>query len=90
LLQGIQNQVSLHRARHAPAHDTPGEHIDHKSDVDKPGPGGDEGEISHPELIGARRRELPVNAIERALRILVSNGRAAAFPAQLPFASLRT
>src|SRR5216683_6052990 len=35
LLQRVQDQFGVHRARHAPADDAPGEHIDHKRDVNE-------------------------------------------------------
>src|SRR5713226_4605874 len=35
LLQRVQDQFGMHRARHAPADDAPCEHIDHKRDVNE-------------------------------------------------------
>jgi len=38
LLQRVQDQFGVHRARHAPADDAPGEYIDHERHVHEPGP----------------------------------------------------
>ena len=39
LFQRVQNQFGVHRARHPPANDTPGEYVDHEGHVDEAGPG---------------------------------------------------
>jgi len=66
LFQGIQDEVGSHRTDDAPAHDAPGKDINHKGHIDKALPGRDVGEIGCPELIGALRLELAMNAIQRA------------------------
>src|SRR5208337_761089 len=38
LLQRVQDQFGMHRARHPPADDAPGEYIDHERDVNEAGP----------------------------------------------------
>ena len=52
------------RAGDPPADDAPGIGVDHEGDVDKAGPGGDVGEVRHPERIGPSRLELAVHPIE--------------------------
>jgi hypothetical protein len=39
LLQGVENEARLRRARHPPADDPPGEGVDHEGDIDEPLPG---------------------------------------------------
>jgi hypothetical protein len=58
VLQRIEGQVTPERAGRAPAYDPAREHIDHERHVDKPAPGCHVGEVRHPQLIGACRREL--------------------------------
>jgi hypothetical protein len=81
LFQRVENEFRVHRARHAPADDAAGKHVDHESDVDEPTPRRDEREIGDPQLIRTRRGELPVDAIERTLGMLVRDRRPSALPA---------
>ena len=48
LLQRIEHKPGLRVARHPPADNAPGEHVDHKGDVNEALPGGNLGEIRHP------------------------------------------
>ena len=47
-VEGVQGQVGAQAGRHLPAHDHPGEHIQHERDVGPAGVGADVGEIGHP------------------------------------------
>ena len=70
LLEGVQHELRLQRGRHAPADDAPGEGVDDKRDVDKSAPGRDVREIGEPELIGPRRRGVPLDEITPFWRVL--------------------
>ena len=45
-----------HRGGGPPAHDPPGEHVDHERDVDHAGPGRDVGEVRDPQPVRGRAR----------------------------------
>jgi hypothetical protein len=45
LLQRVEHEAGVRRARHSPAHDPAGISVDHEGDVDKPGPGRDIDEV---------------------------------------------
>ncbi len=47
-----------------PADEAPGVGVDDEGDVDEAGPGGDVGEVRHPERVGPGRLELPVHPVE--------------------------
>jgi hypothetical protein len=66
LLQRVQHEAGVRRAGDAPADDAPGKGVDDEGDIDEAGPGRDVGEVGYPQGVWARRRELPINAIERA------------------------
>src|SRR5215211_4754568 len=68
LLECIEHEAGLGRARHPPADNAPGVGIDHEGDVHKARPGRDIGEVADPKRIRPRRPELPVDPIERARR----------------------
>src|SRR5208337_177114 len=89
LLQRVQDQFGMHRARHAPADDAPGEYIDHERNVYEAGPRRDESKVRHPQLIGTARLELPVDSIERSLRTVVGDGGAALATAHHPLQTER-
>src|SRR3984957_9124316 len=57
LLQRVEYEAGVCRARDPPAHDPAGIGIDHKGDVDKAGPGRDIGEVGEPENIRPWRLE---------------------------------
>jgi hypothetical protein len=75
-LEGVQDQIGGHRLGGPPAGDHPGVHIDAKRHIDKPDPGGDIGEIDHPQLIRPLRLELPLHQILRAWHGRVRSRRA--------------
>ena len=58
LLQGIEDQLGLHRTRHPPADDPAREGVDDERDIDEPCPSGDVGEFREPELVRRRGEEL--------------------------------
>jgi hypothetical protein len=66
LVQCVQHEAGVSRAGGAPADDAPRKGVDDKGDIDEAGPGRDKGEVGYPQGVWARRRELPINAIERA------------------------
>src|SRR6476659_188319 len=73
LLQRVEHEAGVRRARDPPANDPPGIGVDHKGDVDKAGPGRDIGEVGEPEDIRPWRLELAVDVIQRAWRGLVAD-----------------
>lgn len=80
LFQGIENETSMRRPARPPADDSPGVGVNHKSHIDKAAPRRDIGEIGKPESVRRWSRrwsvELPLNAIQRARRRFVADGRA--------------
>src|SRR3954471_20959735 len=66
LLQRVEHEAGVRRARDPPAHDPAGIGVDHKGDVNKAGPGRDIGEVGEPEDIRPWRLELAVDVIQRA------------------------
>src|SRR5205823_1813594 len=75
LLQRIEHEACMRRARGPPAHDPAGISIDHEGNIDEAGPGRDIGEIGKPEDVRPRRLELAVDVIQRAWRGLVADRR---------------
>ena len=69
LLKRIEHEVGTERRRYAPAHNAPREDIDDERRVDEVPPRGDVRKIGHPELIRARRGEVPLDKILRAVRV---------------------
>ena len=76
LFEGIEHKARMRRPADPPADNAAGEHIDNESDVDKPDPGRDAGEIADPEPVRCRGLEVAVHMVERARRCLVAVGRA--------------
>src|SRR6476620_9722056 len=77
LLQRVQDQFGVHRARHAPADDAPCEDIDDERDVDETAPRRYIREIGHPQLIGMTRLELALDQIERPFSARIRDSGAA-------------
>jgi hypothetical protein len=65
LLQRVQHEAGMSRARDTPADDTPRKNVDDEGDIDKTGPRRDVGKVGHPQGVRTRRFELPIDAIER-------------------------
>src|SRR4051795_7965065 len=74
LLKSIEDEVRMRRPRHPPADNAAGEDVDDEGHVDEALPGGDIGEIRHPQGVRMRRPELPVPLVRRARGSLVSDG----------------
>ncbi len=53
LLESIQDEMGLHRARNPPADDPSREGVDDERDMDEARPGRDVGEVREPEPVGA-------------------------------------
>jgi len=84
LLQRVEHEAGVRRARDPPAHDPAGIGVDHKGDVDKAGPGRDIGEVGEPEDIRPWRLELAVDVIQRAWRGLVADRGFDGLPRMIP------
>jgi hypothetical protein len=84
LLQRIEHEACVRRARGSPAHDPSSVGVDDKGDVDKAGPGRDIGEVGEPKDVWPWRLELAVDVIQRAWRSLVANRGPAGFAADDP------
>ena len=75
LLERIEDEVGRQGRRDAPADDPTGEDVDDQRDIDEATPGGDIREVRHPELIRSRRGEVPIDQIERPIRLGSGVGR---------------
>lgn len=62
-VQGIQHQLRLEMVRHRPAHNAPAEHIKDNGPIQESGCGWDVGDTGDPQLVGHRRREIPLYKI---------------------------
>src|SRR5690606_33090358 len=80
LLESIQSQISLQRARHSPSHDAPREHVDHEGHVHEAAPSPNVGQIGNPKLIGACRPEVALDEIQGLGPSLVRSRRPALPP----------
>jgi hypothetical protein len=63
LLERVEYEARMRRARCAPADDPPCERVDDEGDIDEAGPSGDIGEVGHPQRIRPRRVELPIDLV---------------------------
>ena len=75
LLERIEGKIGAQRARHTPPNDPPGKDINDEGRVDEAAPGGDVGEVGHPQLVGTRRHKLAVDQIRRPRRGLIGDRR---------------
>jgi hypothetical protein len=73
LLERVEHEAGLGRARHPPADNAAGISVDHEGHVDEPRPGRDISKVGDPERVRPRRLELPVDPIKRARRGLVAD-----------------
>ena len=62
LLERIEGEIAAANG-HAPAHDPSRKDIDDEGHVDEAAPGGDVGEVGHPQLVGPCRHELAVDEV---------------------------
>ena len=74
LLQRVEHEVRLHRTADPPAHDAAREHVDDEGNVHEALPGRDVGEVRDPELFGPLGTELPIDPVQRAWHLGISNG----------------
>ena len=74
LLQCIQYKIALHAGADLPAHNPPGEYINHKGHISEAPPGRYIGEVRNPELIGTRCAEVAIDPILRADQCPVRTG----------------
>jgi len=65
LLQRVEHEAGMGRARGAPAHDPTRECVDDERDVDEALPSGDVGEVRDPQRVRPGRLELTVYLVER-------------------------
>lgn len=68
LLERIEDEIGLHGATDAPAHDAPGEHVDDEGDIQPHLPSRNVGEVRHPQFIGAVSLEHPIDLVQWAGR----------------------
>ena len=73
LLERVEHEARMRRARGAPADDPPSEGVDHESHIDEALPSFNIGKIRHPQGIRPFGAELAVNAIQGACRIGVAD-----------------
>ena len=62
-VQGLEHEFGPQVGAHRPPHDPAAPDIEHHGQVEKSRPGGNVGDIGHPELVGPRGSELPVHEI---------------------------
>ncbi|MNC46953.1 hypothetical protein D3C75_959920 [compost metagenome] len=65
LLRRIKDEVGPHRAADTPTGDSPGEDVDHESNIFPSLPRRDVGEVRDPELVRTFGAELPVDLVLR-------------------------
>ena len=64
LLQRIEHEAGMRRARRAPADDPAGVSVDDEGHVDEACPGCDVGEVRHPQRVRPRCAELAIDVVE--------------------------
>ena len=84
LLQGIQSELRLQRARDPPAHDPAREDVDNEGYVHEATPGRHIGKIAHPELVRPLRGEVAPHQVQRPICNVRGNGGARRLPAYIP------
>ena len=75
LLERVEHEARMRRARGAPADDPPCEGVDEEGDMDEAGSSGDMSEIGHPQRVRPRRPELPIDLVLRARDRIVAHRR---------------
>lgn len=58
LFEGIEDETCMGRSADTPAHDAAGIRVDDESHIGEPFPGGDIGEVAHPEHVWCGHPEL--------------------------------
>ena len=74
-VQSGQHEGRAQMGLHRPADDAATPDVEHHRQVEKPAPCGDVGDVGHPELIRARRREGPAHQIGRRPGVGRTRGR---------------
>lgn len=74
LLQGIEDKAGRRRRTDLPAHDPARIGIDHEGDIDEACPSVDVGKIDHPQGIGPRDAELPIDLVQGTRRLGIADG----------------
>ena len=80
-LERVQGQVGAQRPGSLPADQEAAEGVDDKGHINKAGPGGDVGEVGHPQLVGPGCREVPRHQVGWPRRGHIRRGRPASLPA---------
>ncbi len=62
-LERVEHELRPEVVGHRPAHNPPAPGIHHDRQVEEPGRGRDEGDVSHPEPIRSLGREVPVHEV---------------------------
>ena len=74
-LECVQGEIAAQRRGRLPPHDAATEHVDDERDVDPSGVRLDVGQIRHPESIGCRGEELPIDEVLGTMLVLIADGR---------------
>ena len=74
-LECVQGEVTAQRRGRLPPHNAATEHVDDERDVDPSGVRLDVGQIRHPESIGCRGEELPIDEVLGTMLVLIADGR---------------
>jgi hypothetical protein len=84
LLQRVEDKARRSGTAGPPAHDPSGVDVDDERDINEAAPGGDIGEIGHPELVRPVGGELPIHLVQRTWRRLVVDRRLYPLPSDNP------
>jgi hypothetical protein len=74
-LERVEGEVRAQRGGDLPPDDEAAEDVDHKGDVDEARVGLHIGEVGHPEPVGRRRAEVPIDEVSGSRQQLVGDGR---------------
>ena len=64
-VESIQHELGHQVGGHGPSHDSATPRIEHDCQIQEAGPGGDVGDVCHPESVRSRSREITVHEIRR-------------------------
>jgi len=89
-LERFEHQVGAHVGRELPANDLAAEGVDHEGEEDEPFPAAQVRDVGDPELVRARRQEVPLDKIGRPpracrSRLVVRQGLPRRFAPWMPF-----
>ncbi len=74
-VERVEDELGPQVAGHRPAHDRPGERVDHDRDVEEARPGRDVGDVGDPQLVRAARAERSVDEVRCRRRAAVADRR---------------